>query len=310
MKLFRLARLSRLLRLLRSMPELLILVKGMVAAMRSVGFVMLLLLLITYVFSIAFVQLLRDMPSGDKYFRWMGDAMYTLIVAGTLMDNITSVVNEISADSFVCAVLFFIFVCLSALTVMNMLIGVLCEVVSSVAECEKEGMLITYVRGRFQEIWDEIDKDGGGTLSKREFGDIIRNRDAWAALEEVDVDPMGLVKMVDVIFEDPETGEEKEMALNEFMDVVLSFRGTNTAKVKDISDMRRFLDMSNQKRADRLLEEIRNLFSQAKGGLLPAPERNGHEASQPGIPAAGKRLAYSLRLPASQTKGKPGAGGL
>jgi len=41
LRLIRLARLSRLLRLLRSVPELLILIKGMVAAMRSVGFVLL-----------------------------------------------------------------------------------------------------------------------------------------------------------------------------------------------------------------------------------------------------------------------------
>merc|ERR1719329_1016455 len=58
LRLFRLARLSRMARMLRSMPELLILIKGMVAAMRSVGFVLLLQIIMMYVFSIAFELLI------------------------------------------------------------------------------------------------------------------------------------------------------------------------------------------------------------------------------------------------------------
>merc|ERR1712137_946764 len=177
LRLFRLARLSRLLRLLRSMPELLILVKGMGAAMRSVGFVLLLLLLMMYVFSVAFVQLLRDTDSGRAYFSWILHSMYTLLVAATFMDNITAVSTEIGADNMFCGALFFMFVGLSALTVLNMLIGVLCEVVKSVADCEKEGMLITYVTSRFRVIWDGLDLDGTGTLSKGEFLSIMQNEE-------------------------------------------------------------------------------------------------------------------------------------
>merc|ERR1719310_2576704 len=57
LRLFRLLRLSRLMRMLRSLPELMILVKGMVTAMKSVVYVMGLLVIITYVFAIAFTQL-------------------------------------------------------------------------------------------------------------------------------------------------------------------------------------------------------------------------------------------------------------
>lgn len=47
LRLFRLLRLSRLTRMLRSLPELLILIKGMATAMKSVSYVMALLVLIT-----------------------------------------------------------------------------------------------------------------------------------------------------------------------------------------------------------------------------------------------------------------------
>jgi len=257
LRLFRLARLSRLLRLLRSMPELLILVKGMVAAMRSVGFVLLLLLLMMYVFSIAFVQLLRDTESGSEYFSWILHSMYTLLVAGTFMDNITVVSTAIGADNMVCGGLFFTFVGLSALTILNMLIGVLCEVVKSVADCEKEGMLIQYVTSRFQVIWNELDFDGTGTLSKNEFLSIMHNEEAWEALEDVGVDPMSLVKLVDLIFEsddEDDTGEQGQLTFSEFMEVILTFRGSNTATVKDMTDLRKWLDAHTQKQIDRQLE--------------------------------------------------------
>merc|ERR1719276_388286 len=85
LRLFRLARLSRMARMLRSMPELLILIKGMVAAMRSVGFVLLLQIIMMYVFSIAFVQLLAGTDAGNDWFPGIPASMYTLMVSGTFM---------------------------------------------------------------------------------------------------------------------------------------------------------------------------------------------------------------------------------
>merc|ERR1719274_141706 len=68
LRLFRLLRLSRLMRMLRSLPELMILIKGMATAMKSVAYVMGLLVLITYVFAIAFTQLAVGTESlGDTF---------------------------------------------------------------------------------------------------------------------------------------------------------------------------------------------------------------------------------------------------
>merc|ERR1719399_1947468 len=62
LRLFRLLRLSRLMRMLRSLPELMILIKGMATAMKSVGYVMALLCILTYGFAIVFTQLAVDTP--------------------------------------------------------------------------------------------------------------------------------------------------------------------------------------------------------------------------------------------------------
>merc|ERR1711912_210524 len=67
LRIFRIARLTRVARtvkLLHSMPELLILVKGMTVAMRSVIAILCLLLLTIYIFACVFVQLLAGSPAG------------------------------------------------------------------------------------------------------------------------------------------------------------------------------------------------------------------------------------------------------
>merc|ERR1719399_1513747 len=88
LRLFRLLRLSRLTRMLRSLPELLILIKGMATAMKSVAYVMALLVLITYVFAIAFTQLAVGTGVGDDLFANIAHSMYSLLIYATLLDDL------------------------------------------------------------------------------------------------------------------------------------------------------------------------------------------------------------------------------
>merc|ERR1719247_365086 len=86
LRLFRLLRLSRLMRMLRSLPELMILIKGMVTAMKSVAYVMGLLVLITYVFAIAFTQLAVGTESlGDTFHANISNSMYSLLIYLTFL---------------------------------------------------------------------------------------------------------------------------------------------------------------------------------------------------------------------------------
>eukprot|EP00427_Karlodinium_veneficum_P004033 CAMPEP_0169154616 /NCGR_PEP_ID=MMETSP1015-20121227/52837_1 /TAXON_ID=342587 /ORGANISM="Karlodinium micrum, Strain CCMP2283" /LENGTH=632 /DNA_ID=CAMNT_0009224879 /DNA_START=55 /DNA_END=1948 /DNA_ORIENTATION=- len=207
-RLLRLSRMARMARLLRAMPELMILIKGMVAAMRSVFFTMLLLALLDYVFAILFTQLTAETVVGDIYFYSVPKSMHTLLLDGTLLDNVGTVVRAARFSA-----IFYIFVLLAALTVMNMLIGVLCEVVSAVAKLEM--------------------------------------------LQEVGVDPAGLIDVADFIFEQAENDKKdqsnedgdienrsdkpKNLTFGKFMEHVLQMRGTNMATVKDIVDFRKFV---------------------------------------------------------------------
>jgi len=232
LRLARLLRLSRLMRMLKSFPELMILIKGMVTAMKSVGYVMVLLILVTYVFAIAFTQLAAGTEMGENYFENVALSMYSLIVYGTFLDALSDFCNDIKEESAACMFLVVIFICLSALTVMNMLIGVLCEVISAVADAENEELRTAHAIEKMRGVTESIDTDSNGMISHKEFMLILDTDKAIEALNDVGVDPVGLVDFVDIFF--VKEGEQIELEFEKFMELVLDLRGTNTATVKDM----------------------------------------------------------------------------
>merc|ERR1719382_1013855 len=123
LRLFRLLRLSRLARMLRSMPELMILIKGMLAASRSVLCTMGLMAILLYVFAIALRQLTDGTEVGDLHFYSIPSSMYRLVIEGVFLDNLGYTAQLMSDSSPVFTIVFFLFVCMAALMVMNMLIG-------------------------------------------------------------------------------------------------------------------------------------------------------------------------------------------
>lgn len=271
LRLLRLTRMARMARLLRSMPELLILVKGMVAAFRSVFFTLCLLFIVLYVFGIIFRQLTKSNPPSDlsvNHFSSVTHSMHTLLLYGTFLDDLASFALEVEQASYTYLAVFYIFVLLSALTVMNMLIGVLCEVVSAVAQTEREELAVTYVKGKLHEIIQAhgLDKDGDCHVSKAELMTVLQIPEASKLLTEVGVDVVGLVDVADFIFENEElnTGEEesmlvigsggqKKLSFPEFMEVIMQLRGSNNATVKDIVDLRKFVRKESQATAKNMM---------------------------------------------------------
>merc|ERR1719326_2042533 len=149
-------------------------IKGMITATKSAGYTLGLLMLINYVFSIA----LRNVsPAGaqstQRFFSSVPEAMHNLVIFCTFGDALSEITLEVKADSSVCFVLIWVFVCLAMLTVMNMLIGVLCEVISAVAEEEKESMMVDKVNEKFGEIVAQLDADGDGKVSWKEFTKVL-----------------------------------------------------------------------------------------------------------------------------------------
>merc|ERR1712032_1114172 len=154
--------------------------------------------------------------------------------------------------------LFYVFILMASLTVMNMLVGVLVEVVKVVSTVEKEQLQVNFVKHRLFHMIEQcaVDGNGDGRISKSEFETLLQKPAAAKALHDVGVDVVGLVDFMDFLFQDG-----RELSFADFMEMVLSLRGTNVATVKDIVDLRKCV-MSELSR----LEEPFRSFDLAAGG--------------------------------------------
>lgn len=233
LRLFRLARLSRLVRMLRSLPELMIMIKGMVQAAASVGYTMGLLMVICYVFAIALTQLAAEKEGiREAYFSSVPTSIYSLLIYATLLDGLADFCHAVRAESTPCLILVVLFVVLGSLTVMNMLIGVLCEVISETAVVEKDSMITDKVYERFGDIVETLDGDKNQKISWTEFQYIMGMPTAIRELESVDVDPIGMIDLAEDFFFDE--GIPRELTFEEFMEMILDMRGHQQATLKHI----------------------------------------------------------------------------
>lgn len=256
-RLARLTRMARMARLLRAMPELMILIKGLVSAARSVIITIMLLAFIIYIFAIGFTQMTIGSAVGDEFFQTVGGSMYTLLVYGTLMDSIGEPLQVlIDEGNIILAIAYLVFILLATITVMNMLIGVLCEVVNTVAAIERERTAVNFVKSKLEHVIREIDEDNSGSVSRKEFNKVMQCKEALRALTSVGVDVEELTNQAEFMFTDEEDAKkEREQSLPEFLNCVLQFRGTNKATVKDIVDMHKFVKF----KVDQSVEELREM---------------------------------------------------
>lgn len=207
-------------------------IKGMLTASASVGYTMGLLMVITYVFSIALVQLSDGQEFQESYFSSVPLGMYSLVIYGTFLDDLSVFCDAIRAESTFCLILVTLFVCLASMTVMNMLIGVLCEVIQGVAEEEKETIMVDFVKEKFLSIVEKLDSNNNRRISFLEFQKIIHIPEAIDALQTCNVDPLAMVDFAEDFF--VEDGEPIELSFEEFMELVLNLRGGQTAQIKDL----------------------------------------------------------------------------
>jgi len=226
------------------MPELVILMKGMMAAMRAVAISMSLLVVLIYVFAIAFTQLCDGTDCGD-IFSSVPVSMALLFERATLIDNLSDVSERLQRDNPALLGVLYVYVFVAYLTVLNLLTGVIVEVVTGVAALESQVLKVSYVKERIQELMKQgADADGDNMISKKEFMNLLNNQKATAILQSVGVDVVGLVDFVDAIFtstnEDDEV-EEKCLSFEEFMGVILDLRGSNKATVRDVVELRKFV---------------------------------------------------------------------
>jgi len=236
LRLLRLARMARMARLFRAVPELMIMMKGVAVATRAVLITFLMLGLLLYVFGIGFTQLLRDTEIGQSHFSSVLMSVKALIHHGVFLEDAPDISDGLGDVSEIFRLLFFAFIMMAPFTILNMLIGVMCETIRVVAETETELNLVTMTKEKLAFMIDNtgLDANDDRQISSEEFNNLLEIPEACRALKQLGVDVVGLVDLQEFIFQ-----EKDPLDFPEFMDAVLQLRGSNTATVKDIVNLRK-----------------------------------------------------------------------
>jgi len=238
LRVFRLARLTRVARvgkLLRSVPELLILAKAMYLALRSVIGILVMLALVIYVFAILLTQLLTGMAVGSGKFDNVPTSMNYLLIT-VLAGADDEFMSDLEAAGIVSYGTFLGYLLIAQLTLMNMLVGILCNVVSVVSESSKEENFVKDIEAQLAALAEKLDPDGDGRVSREEFLNIISDYDLVRSLDDTGVDVVSFVEYASFVFED-----ESDLSNDDFMRMVVQFRGDRVATVKELVNTRKYV---------------------------------------------------------------------
>lgn len=264
LRLLRLLRLTRIAKIVRYLPEIMTLVKGMVAAVSAVSWVLLFMALFMYVFAILFTSSIASPGASEsdidafRMFASMGDSLMTLFTNGVLGDNLAQAIEailEIPQDGLWLFWMFSVFLMICGITLMNLLIGVLCQVIDTTARAEEEEEKSNSLRKAFMRAHFEMDKGGENpamTVSAADWDGIQRApmvREAVGALRDAagrrisdDNLDLRLQQMHEAVFGDSTCAERVAdglMGLDEFANKVGALRADTAASPLEVALLRK-----------------------------------------------------------------------
>ena len=130
---------------------------------------------------------------------------------------------------------------INAITLMNILIGIVVEVISNVAMAEREMVNVRWV----QDVIHQFLGDDVESLKQDELMEILGTGKTLGSLKLLGVDAAILREMVLAHFKEVDVSDT-EMPLQNFVELVMQLRGANTASVKDVVDLRKWLQEAQE----------------------------------------------------------------
>jgi len=261
MRMVKLLRLSRISRFIRSVPELVIILKAMGFAARSVLVFFFVWLVIIYIFAVVLRQATDASTVGMSLFPSVPEAMNTLLLDGLLADY-SPMIKSLGSQSPVLWIIGLVYVLLVAITVLYMLVGCLVEAVGAIASSQKEGLAISYVAGTVRAKMEALGHSPDATISLHSFQQYLTDPEIASILSSVKVDVVILGEMLEMVYEDLERQGEM-MTFEKMIELMLNGRGSNTATVRDVRELLRMVQSSIQRTgaetSKRLTEELNSV---------------------------------------------------
>merc|ERR1719247_2854000 len=116
-----------------------------------------------------------------------------------------------------------LYVVLTALMIMQMLIGVLCSVVDSVTASEKEKKDTASVYERLLKDVKEQDKDGDGNMSRAELMAMVTAPDSLNLMHDLNINVLFFIQLSRVLF----PADDMTVSYDELLHLLLACRCDN-----------------------------------------------------------------------------------
>jgi len=263
----RLMRILRVMRVLRLIAELRTIVSSIIGAMRSLGWTIVLMLLMVYVVAVFFTQQLNNhfldadaVHTSDadqvlkKYFGTLDRTILSLYQAvsggidwDTLMDPLVMEVNVWMGVAFVVYVAFIL------LAILNVVTGVFVQTALQSAKQEEDKFMTNQIINLFH-----LKPDGSTHLSADDVGEVLKISKDW---QHIDVDP----EEARFLFQLLDINNKGLVAIEEFLSGCLRLKGE--AKSIDVltvmQEMRRFFVrwVRCQRRQEERLDTMQSSMS-------------------------------------------------
>jgi len=206
----RLIRVLRIVRIVRFVRSLRTLVFSIIGTLRTLGWAMLLLLLIIYFFAVLFTQGMADhnasgptdvaasecsLSTDTKFWADLPRSMLTLF--GTITNGIdwTDALAPLSDVSGVWVIVFVMYIYFASFAVLNVITAVFCQSAIEGAQQDAELAIQEQMKnksrylGMVKELFDKIDNDGSGLVTIKELERHMNDANIRAFFEAVELDP-------------------------------------------------------------------------------------------------------------------------
>lgn len=236
MRVLRVARVARVVRLLRFFKKLWLLIIGVVDAMRTLVWALVLITIVIFIFGMFMARALgQTHGSEDEYinelFGNLPKSMFTLFQVMTLEGWPTIVRTAIKVEPWIWCI-FLLFLMLTTFSIMNVIVAVIVESTLEQADDHKSDALkrheveLREAGEKITKVFNASDADGDGQITKEEFMNALQRQDVHAYLQDVGID----VRQAENLFEILDYDDSGSLDAQEFTSGVLKARGGALAK--------------------------------------------------------------------------------
>lgn len=313
-RLVRIARILRVLRLLRFIRELLLLVKGLLGALKALIWAFLLIMMVLYLAAVFATELIGHGDEADPQLHlWFGSVGSSILTLSQLMtlEGWPQIVRYTAIDSGKVWLLFFFlsFLCCTNFALLNVVTAVMVEKVFEFAQDEKMQEAKRAHKDRahaikkIEKLFVCVDKDASGSITTKELKEGVLHSEVTKQFQE-----LGIAKHdIDTLFQCLDVDGNGELSIAEFIEGCLRMQGPASSKdllriQYDVHRTRKSLDIKKLTRhmtwsAMCLHKDFTNTKSMidTRGG---AKHRKGNRSKTTGPSAAVSSKASIASLPA------------